>query len=140
MLVAKLDGLRLVPRTHMVEGELTLESCSLTFLMSAVAHTIDEHRHVSHMLQFCVVLCSCPLRLLRPSDCCYITVCLRVETIHVSVVGRASLVKFTWALATRLTCPISCDAADFLRVGMVVGPSLGRVEIAMAGVSKHFCS
>lgn len=80
MLVAKLDSLRLVPRTHMVEGELALESCSLSFLLSAVAHMADEHRCVSHTLQLCVVLCSCPLRLLRPSGCCYITVCLRVET------------------------------------------------------------
>lgn len=85
--------------------------------MSAVTHTIDEHRCVSHMLQFCVVLCSCPLWLLRPSGYCYVTVCLRVETpVYVSVVGRASLMKFNWALAMRLTCPISCDAAGFLRL------------------------
>lgn len=48
--------------------------------MSAVAHTIDEHRHVSHMLQFRVLLRSCPLLLLRPSGYCYVSVCLGVET------------------------------------------------------------
>lgn len=38
--------------------------------------------------------------------------------------------KFTWAL--------SCDAAGFLRVGIFVGSSLGRVEIAMAGIPRIF--